>query len=126
MEVVSMRLVKDHPDPPGPGWKKTDCPICWRKCWTNQQKELISKSPGYQLMCTECAAKLTMEDGSRTCPECGEVFKDAPAISRKDGKEICPECGTKEALTAAGWDPLEPMFGRVLKAIYGKKEKPAI
>lgn len=124
MEVVSMMLVHQHPDPPGRGWKKADCPICWRKCWLNKQKELIAKSPGYQLMCEECASKLTMD--SRTCPECGEEYKDRPAISRKDGKAICPECGTKEALEDAGWNPLEPMFGQVMKAIYGKKEKPAM
>lgn len=36
-----------------------------------------------------------------TCPICGKVFTDPPALSRKDNKtQICPDCGTFEALEA--------------------------
>lgn len=34
-----------------------------------------------------------------TCPRCGKMYNDWPAVSRKDGKTlVCPECGTREAL----------------------------
>ena len=35
----------------------------------------------------------------RTCPVCGRMYTDRPALSRREGVgEICPECGQKEAL----------------------------
>lgn len=35
----------------------------------------------------------------RTCPICGRIYKDYPALSRRDNTtEICPQCGVKEAL----------------------------
>lgn len=40
-------------------------------------------------------------DSSRikTCPVCGQMYTDRPALSRREGVgEICPDCGTKEAL----------------------------
>ena len=37
----------------------------------------------------------------RTCPECGRIYTQHPALSRKDNKtEICPDCGVDEALDA--------------------------
>ena len=37
----------------------------------------------------------------RLCPRCGNVYSEAPALSRVDGKtDICPGCGTAEALEA--------------------------
>ena len=39
----------------------------------------------------------------QTCPLCGNVYFEAPALSRTDGKtSICPECGTREALENIG------------------------
>ena len=38
----------------------------------------------------------------RTCPLCGNVYFEAPAVSRTDGKSICPDCGTREALQNIG------------------------
>lgn len=40
-------------------------------------------------------------DSSRikTCPICGRMYTDRPALSRREGVgEICPDCGTMEAL----------------------------
>lgn len=40
-----------------------------------------------------------MKNNERTCPKCGQIYNEYPAISRLDNKtEICPDCGTKEAL----------------------------
>jgi len=37
----------------------------------------------------------------RHCPKCGNVYTEAPALSREDGKTaICPDCGMKEAIAA--------------------------
>ena len=38
----------------------------------------------------------------RTCPLCGNIYFEAPAVSRTDGKSICPECGTRQALESLG------------------------
>ena len=38
----------------------------------------------------------------RTCPKCGQVYTDRPALSRVDGSLICPDCGTREALASLG------------------------
>ena len=38
----------------------------------------------------------------RTCPLCGNIYFEAPAVSRTDGKSICPECGTRKALESLG------------------------
>ena len=39
----------------------------------------------------------------RTCPICGKIYHDHPALSRTDGRtEICPDCGTRQALEAVG------------------------
>lgn len=55
-------------------------------------------------------SRLHIEGGSevkeeRTCPMCGRVYTDHPALSRRDNKtEICPECGMKEAFADFyGW-----------------------
>ena len=33
------------------------------------------------------------------CPKCGQVYTDAPALSREDNlTSICPDCGIREAL----------------------------
>lgn len=35
----------------------------------------------------------------KTCPVCGRMYTDRPAVSRREGVgEICPDCGTMEAL----------------------------
>ena len=39
----------------------------------------------------------------RTCPKCGCVYTEVPALSRTDNDTlICPDCGTHEALEALG------------------------
>ena len=39
----------------------------------------------------------------RICPECGQVYRSVPAVSRKDDKTlICPDCGTLQALESIG------------------------
>ena len=39
----------------------------------------------------------------RTCPKCGRVYTDHPALSRLDNETfICPDCGTREALESMG------------------------
>ena len=39
----------------------------------------------------------------QTCPLCGNIYFEAPAVSRTDGKKsICPDCGTREALENIG------------------------
>ena len=38
-----------------------------------------------------------------TCPLCGNIYFEAPAVSRTDGKSICSECGTREALESLGF-----------------------
>ena len=39
----------------------------------------------------------------RTCPRCGRLYGDAPALSRMDNETlICPDCGTREALAGLG------------------------
>lgn len=39
----------------------------------------------------------------RTCPRCGQLYGDAPALSRMDNETlICPDCGTREALAGLG------------------------
>ena len=38
-----------------------------------------------------------------TCPLCGQIYIDHPAISRADNETlICPDCGTREALQGLG------------------------
>ena len=35
----------------------------------------------------------------RTCPKCGCVYTEVPALSRVDNETlICPDCGIREAL----------------------------
>lgn len=37
----------------------------------------------------------------KTCPKCGKVYTDYPALSRVDNETyICPSCGVKEAIEA--------------------------
>ena len=44
----------------------------------------------------------------RTCPKCGCVYTEVPALSRVDNETlICPDCGTHEALKALGISPEE-------------------
>ena len=39
----------------------------------------------------------------RICPECGQVYRSVPAVSRKDNKTlICTDCGTLQALESTG------------------------
>ena len=39
----------------------------------------------------------------RTCPKCGYVYTEVPALSRTDNRTlICPDCGIREALEALG------------------------
>ena len=39
----------------------------------------------------------------RTCPLCGRIFREEPALSRADGvTPICPDCGVREALDSIG------------------------
>ena len=39
----------------------------------------------------------------RTCPKCGCVYTEVPALSRNDNRTlICPDCGIREALEALG------------------------
>ena len=39
----------------------------------------------------------------QTCPLCGSIYFDTPAISRTDHKtSICPDCGTRQALETIG------------------------
>ena len=39
----------------------------------------------------------------RTCPKCGYVYTEVPALSRTDNETlICPDCGIHEALEALG------------------------
>jgi len=43
-----------------------------------------------------------------TCPKCGKVVREPPALSRSDNKTyICPDCGTREALESIGVDAEE-------------------
>ena len=44
----------------------------------------------------------------RTCPKCGCVYTEVPALSRVDNETlICPDCGIHEALKALGISPEE-------------------
>ncbi len=39
----------------------------------------------------------------RTCPRCGKVYYERPALSRADNETlICPDCGTRQALESIG------------------------
>ena len=39
----------------------------------------------------------------RTCPKCGCVYTEVPALSRVDNETlICPDCGIHEALESIG------------------------
>ena len=39
----------------------------------------------------------------RTCPKCGCVYTEVPALSRVDNETlICSDCGIREALEALG------------------------
>ena len=39
----------------------------------------------------------------RTCPKCGCVYTEVPALSRVDNETlICADCSTKEALESIG------------------------
>ena len=43
-----------------------------------------------------------------TCPKCGQIFIERPAVSRTDNVTlICPDCGTREALASLGVDTEE-------------------
>lgn len=44
----------------------------------------------------------------RTCPKCGCVYTEVPALSRTDNETlICPDCGIREALEALEISPEE-------------------
>ena len=39
----------------------------------------------------------------RTCPKCGCIYTERPALSRTDNETmICPDCGPREALESIG------------------------
>ena len=39
----------------------------------------------------------------QTCPLCGNIYFEAPAVSRTDGKtSICTDCGTRQSLHSIG------------------------
>jgi RNA polymerase subunit RPABC4/transcription elongation factor Spt4 len=43
--------------------------------------------------------ELIMKKQSRTCPICGKIYTDYPALSRTDNyTDICPQCGINEAM----------------------------
>ena len=49
----------------------------------------------------------TMKDiiEERTCPICGQIYSERPAVSREDSITlICPDCGTRQALASLGVD----------------------
>ena len=46
----------------------------------------------------------------KTCPICGRIYTEPPALSRVDNKtDICPDCGTMEALAAIPRRRLDPV-----------------
>ena len=56
----------------------------------------------------------------RSCPICGQIFTERPAVSREDNYTlICPDCGTREALASLGVDPEEQ--DHILKTIHGSE-----
>ena len=39
----------------------------------------------------------------QTCPLCGSIYFDTPALSRADNKTaICPDCGIRQSLDSIG------------------------
>ena len=49
----------------------------------------------------------------RTCPICGQEYRNHPAISREDNvTPICPNCGIRQSLKALGVndDEIEDFF----------------
>lgn len=58
--------------------------------------------PASFLMCRDFWKKYKQfpdSDRIKTCPVCGRMYTDRPAVSRREGVgEICPDCGTREAL----------------------------
>lgn len=56
----------------------------------------------------------------RSCPICGQIFTERPAVSRVDNYTlICPDCGTREALASLGVDPEEQ--DHIIKTIHGSE-----
>ncbi len=50
----------------------------------------------------------TIDLRERTCPICGNQYKERPALSRLDNiTPICPDCGTRQALASIGIDTEE-------------------
>jgi hypothetical protein len=40
---------------------------------------------------------------AKTCPRCGKIYTQYPALSRRDNKtDICSDCGTLEAFEDCG------------------------
>ena len=57
-----------------------------------------------------------------TCPLCGQIYIDHPAISRADNETlICPDCGTREALQGLGIDATEQ--DKIIESIHRCKAK---
>lgn len=53
----------------------------------------------------------------RTCPLCGCIYSEPPAISRVNNNTlICPDCGTREALESIGIGVEEQ--DKILKSIH--------
>ena len=57
-----------------------------------------------------------------TCPKCGQIFTERPAVSRTDNVTlICPDCGTREALASLGVDTEEQ--NEIIDIIKGRLKK---
>lgn len=70
------------------------------RTWTPEELRAVSEYnkkrglPGYEEFCAEPGLK-----AMPTCPVCGRMYAEPPALSRRDNRTlICPACGTKEAI----------------------------
>ena len=58
----------------------------------------------------------------RMCPKCGQLYTEAPALSRKDNKTlICSDCGILESLESIGISEEERL--KILGIIHRSMEK---
>lgn len=59
----------------------------------------------------------------KTCPRCGKIYYETPALSRVDNKTlICPDCGTREALESINVDQDEQ--DEILAIIHRQRRNP--
>lgn len=57
----------------------------------------------------------------RTCPKCGQVYTNRPAVSREDNSTmICPDCETREALASLGISAEEQ--NQIIGIIHGRSQ----